>query len=247
MRRISMVAGLGLAVAVLAGCPPTYPNCNSDEQCQEKGEVCVNGACQECASDENCKEGFMCKESKCMPKPPECTADAQCPNGICEANKCVAPLCTGDTGCTGLEECQSGRCVTPPNACASDTDCGEGLVCESNRCTDAMARCTWEPLRFGFNEASLSSEAQAQLGEMVDCIKRVSGSVELAGHADERGTEEYNLQLSQKRAASVKRYLEALGVETVKLKTVGYGENRPVDSSPTEEAWSTNRRVEFVR
>jgi peptidoglycan-associated lipoprotein len=247
MRRISMMAGLSLAVAVLAGCPPTYPNCKSDEHCQEKGEVCFNGTCQECATDTHCKEGFTCQANKCVPKGPECTQDSQCRDGICEANKCVPPECSGDTGCSGLAECQKGRCVTPPGACAADTDCGEGMVCESRRCADPMARCSWEPLRFGFNEASLTPEAQGQLRQLVNCLKRVSSTIELAGHADERGTEEYNLQLSQKRAASVKKYLQDLGVEARRLKTVGYGENRPLDPSSSEDAWSANRRVEFVR
>ena len=74
-----------------------------------------------------------------------------------------------------------------------------------------------------------------------------SGRIELAGHADERGTEEYNLQLSQKRAASVKKYLVDLGVPASSLKTVGYGENRPAAQGSDEEAWAANRRVEFVR
>ena len=96
MRRISMVAGLALAVAVLAGCPPTYPNCKSDETCKEKGEVCVNGSCQECAADNNCKEGFACQGNKCVPKSAECSRDDQCTGGkICEGGKCAAPQCTG--------------------------------------------------------------------------------------------------------------------------------------------------------
>jgi peptidoglycan-associated lipoprotein len=109
------------------------------------------------------------------------------------------------------------------------------------------AECDWEPLRFGFNEASLSSEVQGRLSELVSCIKGERGNLTLAGHADERGTEEYNLQLSQRRAASVKKYLVDLGVPANRLKTVGYGENRPLRNASTEEAWDANRRVEFVR
>ncbi|WNG38693.1 OmpA family protein [Archangium minus] len=251
MRRISMVAGLALAVAVLAGCPPTYPNCKSDETCQERGEVCVNGTCQECATDANCKEGFTCQGSKCVPKGPECTTDDQCTGGkICEAGKCAEPQCTSKDQCQGAQECQRGRCALPPGACNSSTDCAEGQECQGNQCVAAAtkAECNWEPLRFGFNEASLSSEAQSRLSELAQCIKEGgSGRMELAGHADERGTEEYNLQLSQKRAASVKKYLVDLGVPANQLKTVGYGENRPTEQGANEEAWAANRRVEFVR
>ncbi len=252
MRRISMVVGLALAVSVLAGCPPTYPNCKSDETCQEKGEVCVNGTCQECATDANCKEGFTCQGNKCVPRGPECSRDEQCTGGkICEAGKCAEPQCTSKAQCPGAQECQKGRCVLPPGACNSSTDCAEGQECQQNRCVAAAAQkaeCNWEPLRFGFNEATLSSEAQNRLSELAQCLKDGGTTrIELAGHADERGTEEYNLQLSQRRAASVKKYLVDLGVPANQLKTVGYGENKPAEQGATEEAWATNRRVEFVR
>jgi peptidoglycan-associated lipoprotein len=252
MRRISMVAGLAVAVAVLAGCPPTYPNCKSDETCQEKGEVCVNGTCQECSTEANCKQGFTCQGNKCVPKSPtaECTRDDQCAGKICEAGKCVEPQCTTKGQCAGAQDCQKGRCVLPPGACNSNTDCGEGQECKQNRCTasDQKAECDWEPLRFGFNEATLPPDAQSRLAGIAQCIKSAgSGRIELGGHADDRGTEEYNLQLSQKRAAAVKKYLVDLGVPANQLKTVGYGENKPTQQGATEEAWAANRRVEFVR
>ncbi len=249
MRRISMVAGLALAVVALTGCPPTYPKCNNDEQCQEKGEVCVQGMCQECATNEHCKEGFVCQANKCVPKGPECTTDTQCGAGrICEAGKCAAAQCQTDAQCPGGGKCERGRCQAPPDACTSNADCGEGQECQAGRCVTAGPQaCNWEPVQFGFNEFSLDSEAQRRLSELADCIKATSGRVTLEGHADERGTEEYNLQLSNRRAASVKRYLSDLGVASNRLETVGYGETRPLSSASTEEAYAQNRRVEFRR
>ncbi|MGZ6140108.1 MAG: OmpA family protein, partial [Myxococcaceae bacterium] len=78
--------------------------------------------------------------------------------------------------------------------------------------------------------------------------KGSSKKVTLGGHADPRGTEEYNLHLSQRRAASVKKYLTALGVAPKSLDTIGYGENRPAGSGPndTEAEWAKDRRVEFA-
>ena len=137
MRRISLWVGLSLAVAVLTGCPPTYPKCNNDEHCKEKGEFCVQGTCQECATDENCKEGFTCQANKCAPKPPECTTDTQCGAGrICEAGKCAEAQCKDDTQCPGGGKCQGGRCQAPKDACTTSTDCGEGQECqpESDDC-----------------------------------------------------------------------------------------------------------------
>ncbi|WP_164013628.1 OmpA family protein [Pyxidicoccus trucidator] len=250
MRRITLWAGLSLALAVLTGCPPSYPNCKDDSTCTEKGEVCVQGTCQECATDANCKEGFTCQANKCAPKPPECTTDGACGEGrICEAGKCAEAQCKDDSACPGGGKCQAGRCQVPSDTCSANTDCGEGQECQAGKCVTASAsRCDWSPVRFGFNESSLSSEAQQRLADLAQCMKTgQQGALTLAGHADERGTEEYNLQLSNRRAASVKRYLTDLGVSGNQVKTVGYGETRPVANASSEESWSENRRVEFQR
>lgn len=235
MRRI--VLGLTVAVTglLLAGCPPTYPKCNSDEHCKDKGEVCVQGQCQECVADQNCKEGFVCQANKCVPKP-ECTDNAACGEG---------------------RICQNGKCATDPNAqqqrpegtCAANEDCPSGQECQAGRCADSAAarleRCDWSPIEFGFNDYALTEDARSKLSQLAECMKGANVSLTLAGHADERGTEEYNLQLSNRRAASVQRYLTDLGVSN--LRTVGYGETRPVDPASSEEAWAKNRRVELER
>ena len=69
----------------------------------------------------------------------------------------------------------------------------------------------------------------------------------LEGHADERGSTEYNLSLGQRRADSVRQYMENLGLDGSELRTVSYGEEQPEDRGHTEDAWSRNRRVVFVR
>ncbi|MCB9556274.1 MAG: OmpA family protein [Deltaproteobacteria bacterium] len=70
--------------------------------------------------------------------------------------------------------------------------------------------------------------------------------IEIQGHADERGSDSYNLRLTDDRAGSVRRYLITKGVSTNRLRSKGYGETRPVDKRHNEAAWSKNRRVEFV-
>lgn len=248
MRRISMWAGLVLALAVLPGCPPTYPNCKSDENCQERGEVCVQGTCQECATDANCKEGFRCEAGKCTPQAAQCTSDEACGEGkICEAGRCAEAQCKDDAGC-GNGKCNKGRCTVAEDTCTTSDDCGEGRDCQGGRCVAGGAgTCSWEPISFGFNESNLSGDAQARLGNLAACIRKSGKVVTVEGHADERGTEEYNLQLSNRRAASVKKFLTDLGVPAKLVETVGYGENRPTTSGATEEAWAANRRVEFRR
>ncbi len=70
--------------------------------------------------------------------------------------------------------------------------------------------------------------------------------LEIQGHADERGNDDYNMRLTEDRAAAVKQYLIDHGLESDRLKSHGYGETKPVDKGHNEKAWSQNRRVEFV-
>ena len=68
----------------------------------------------------------------------------------------------------------------------------------------------------------------------------------IQGHCDERGTEEYNLALGDRRAGTVRSYLISLGVPAHRLHTISYGEEKPAASGHTEAAWSQNRRAQFV-
>ncbi len=77
-------------------------------------------------------------------------------------------------------------------------------------------------------------------------VNTPSARVVIEGHCDERGSREYNIALGERRANSVKRFLEAEGVSPAQLDTVSYGEERPVDPGHNEEAWAKNRRAELV-
>ena len=66
------------------------------------------------------------------------------------------------------------------------------------------------------------------------------------GHCDERGSEEYNLVLGQKRADESARFLRDLGIEKERIKTISYGKEMPLDTGKNEEAWAKNRRARFV-
>jgi peptidoglycan-associated lipoprotein len=226
-----------------SGCKPTYPKCGNDDDCKEHNEVCVQGQCQECATDGNCKPGFVCDTNRCVPKG-ECTNDSGCgPGAKCRSGKCIAGACDGDKDCGSGSKCMKGKCVY--GACSTNADCASGESCKNGMCAADASACNWEPVTFEFNEFKLGSDAQSRLSTLAECLKKEKGPVRLEGHADERGTEEYNLQLSNKRAASVKRYLVDLGVPNATLETVGFGENRPAQSGSSESAWAANRRVEF--
>jgi peptidoglycan-associated lipoprotein len=99
---------------------------------------------------------------------------------------------------------------------------------------------------FEFDSAALTGAAQQALSANVRIMMDSSDvKVEIQGHADERGTTDYNLSLGQKRAEAVKKYMVAGGVSPSRVTTISYGEERPVDASTTEVAWSKNRRAEF--
>jgi peptidoglycan-associated lipoprotein len=102
------------------------------------------------------------------------------------------------------------------------------------------------PVRFELDRAELSPMGQSQLDYKVNVL-RANPRLELQveGHADERGPDEYNLALGMRRAASVKRYLVEHGVADARLSVISYGEERPADPRSTDEAWAANRRAEF--
>jgi len=244
MRRIIVISVMAAAGMLLTGCPPTYPKCNNDDNCKDHNEVCVQGQCVECAGDQNCKAGFICQGNKCVPKG-ECTSDANCgPGQKCRDGKCSSE-CATDADCPG-GRCRNNRCLAQ-GACTVDEDCGAVQGCQDGTCVSKTDACNYEPIHFEFDKSSLTSEAERQLSTLADCIKKARSRVTLEGHADERGTEEYNLQLSNRRAASVKKYLSDLGVTSGNLDTVGFGANRPASQGHNEAAWAANRRVEFNR
>lgn len=99
-----------------------------------------------------------------------------------------------------------------------------------------------ERVFFGYDRYDLSTEARATLERQAAWLRQY-GSVRvlIGGHADERGTREYNLALGSRRAAAVKEYLVSLGVPANRVETVSYGKERPLDPRNTEEAWALNR------
>ena len=98
---------------------------------------------------------------------------------------------------------------------------------------------------FEFDSAILSSEARVALSAHAEYIKDQSAEVRLEGHADERGSREYNMALGERRAKAVADYLKLQGVSASLIETVSYGEERPVMMGSSESSWAKNRRVEL--
>lgn len=267
----AVVVFLAAVFLSLSACKPKYPKCESDDHCTEKGEVCVNGTCQECREDTQCVtkhgEGHECVNGRCEVKP-ECRADADCASVgeglVCRSNKCV-PECTSTEDCPSGTKCESQKCVAE---CAQDVDCGPGRVCQNGACaqaetsstTNISAACrpmnasggevvSLQTVLFDFNEFELTVDARNSLNQNAECLKQTGGTLQiiLEGHADERGTQEYNLALGEKRANAVRSYLRNLGIDGNVMQTRSKGENEPVCNDASEACFSRNRRVEFIQ
>ena len=100
---------------------------------------------------------------------------------------------------------------------------------------------------FDFDTARIRSEYSEVLAAHARRLSaKTDLSVRLEGHADERGSREYNIGLGERRAQAVRQVLMLQGVPSAQITTVSYGEERPALSGSTEEAWERNRRVEIV-
>jgi peptidoglycan-associated lipoprotein len=98
---------------------------------------------------------------------------------------------------------------------------------------------------FDFDQATLSASTRAALDAQIAILKNTDSKVRLEGHADERGTREYNIALGERRANAIANYLIVNGVARYRVETVSYGEERPLVNGSSEASWAKNRRVEL--
>jgi outer membrane protein OmpA-like peptidoglycan-associated protein len=100
---------------------------------------------------------------------------------------------------------------------------------------------------FDFDKTTLKSQSFVELNKVVDFLKQnKTVEIEISGHTDSKGSDEYNENLSQGRSQAVVDYLIEQGIDTNRLSAHGYGESKPVDTNDTEEGRANNRRVEFT-
>ena len=104
-----------------------------------------------------------------------------------------------------------------------------------------------EDIYFEFDKSTLTPAAQENLTRKAAWLRENSNAtVTIEGHCDDRGTNEYNLALGDRRADSAKAFLVDLGIAASRLTTISYGEERPLCTQQTEECWAKNRRDHFV-
>jgi peptidoglycan-associated lipoprotein len=105
----------------------------------------------------------------------------------------------------------------------------------------------FQPVFYQFDSAEVDGEAQKVLNTNAEILRKYpTWVITIEGHADERGSAEYNLALGERRASAARTYLLSLGIPGDRLKTVSYGKEFPFDPGHDEAAWAKNRRAHFV-
>lgn len=113
---------------------------------------------------------------------------------------------------------------------------------------DELRRRGFSPdVYFDYDESTLTDDTRQKLSRNADLLKsQPQFSVTIEGHADSRGTSEYNLALGERRANAARDYLSSLGVAATRMRTISYGKERPVCTEEAESCWSQNRRAHMI-
>lgn len=212
-----------------------FPNCKKDADCRvdaqgnaQKG-VCHMGKCEECMETADCSDLKQCINHRCETT---CHVDADCgSNKHCEDSICYND-CNSGMACSGDRVCSNGRCL-------SHVKLGQD--------PSAVAGCQGiEKIHYAFDKYDISAEARKTVDRLAGCLEaHPAFTVMIQGHTDDRGTPSYNFALGEKRAISVKNYLESKGIASSRIETVSYGEQKPIMDEKNEHAWYQNRRAEF--
>jgi peptidoglycan-associated lipoprotein len=269
----SLGAGL-FALLAVAGCKPKYPECKKDKHCNvEEGEKCVDKTCQNCVTDEDCVgkgdngEDIACVEFRCGgdaaagegggagDQGAPCASTLECAGGlVCKGGAC--DVCAEDLDCAeGTCDLNSGRCSggfeEGGGGCQIDDDCAIDEICDGGQCifsgelgNPGEVLCELQAVFFAFNSPTMSPQTQEQLTTAAQCIAEQNRLVFLEAHADPRGTEEYNILLTDKRGQGVKKFLQDLGVSGEMMQVISKGSLEARGSS--EQSFADDRRVEFI-
>lgn len=121
----------------------------------------------------------------------------------------------------------------------------QDLTAAAAKASEAVAL---ETVYFDFDKSDLRQDARDALSKNAEALlkKVADAKIKIEGHCDERGSDEYNLALGDRRAKSVAKYLVTLGVKADRIETISYGKEKPAVDGHDESAWSKNRRAEFV-
>jgi peptidoglycan-associated lipoprotein len=162
----------------------------------------------------------------------------------------VCSMAIGMTGCKSWFSKKSSKSQGDMNDTgAIGTLSPEGVLPERGAFADGknVMAGQFETVRFAFDSAQVDDTERAKVEAVAEYAKaNASTLVSLEGHCDERGSAEYNVSLGERRALAVRAYLMNLGIDGARIQTKSFGSESPKDPGHDENAWSINRRVEFV-
>ena len=147
------------------------------------------------------------------------------------------------TGCSTTSTTDSADVTTAPESTVS-TGTADGADLSSSADQDPAAGVD-TVFYFEFDQSLLTSDARAALTAHAASLSQAPRSIRLEGHADERGTREYNMALGERRAKSVRDFLVLQGVDAANIETVSYGEEYPAVLGSGDSTYAKNRRVEL--
>ena len=138
--------------------------------------------------------------------------------------------------------------VTAPPAVAEQAPSPEVMSAElAALLKEAQAEGALMPIYFDYDKSNLKSDAKKNLDKTAAWLaKKPTVNIRIEGNCDERGTNEYNIALGDRRASSAKEYLVKLGVSADRLETVSLGKEKPLDPGHNNAAWAKNRRDDFM-
>ncbi|WP_136523892.1 OmpA family protein [Geomonas ferrireducens] len=166
-----------------------------------------------------------------------------------KADQPIAPSTTTQSAApTQAKPAESKPAAAPTTALPDSNIKSEGLAqAQAAPSKAAAVSQALEKIYFDFDSDILSDTARKTLAANFDKLKAMGNvKVRVEGNCDERGSDDYNLALSERRAQAAVKYLTSLGIPASRLSFIGYGEEKPVDAAHTEDAWSKNRRDEFT-
>lgn len=148
------------------------------------------------------------------------------------------------TGCSSNKNADSGNSAANGAGSSASGSFNPNAGAGNSNGSDAYAQ-NGRTVYFGFDQYTLASDSQSILDNNIAKLKNGTQQIRVEGHADERGTREYNLALGERRANAVVQYLVANGIAKSRIETISYGKERPADAGHDEAAWAKNRRVEL--
>ncbi len=266
-RFVPVAACLALGFGLAACKKPAYPKCKKDKHCKvDLGEKCVDGSCQNCTTDADCAGkgvNTKCAEFRCQdpsqvtssgPGGGEigdpCASQPDCSGGwACTEGKCAQ--CTDDVQCSPSTcNLDTGRCSNT-GQCQTDDQCKMDEICDGGTCVfsggsggGGTGPCGVDAVFFGFDDDSVGDKQGAELEALAKCIAEQNRQVILEAHADNVGTEEYNILLTERRGDSVKKVLIEKGAPEALLQVLAKGNLEATGA--TEPERSKDRRVQFV-